>query len=315
MNKTVVWGTSALLVTLALQASAQNYPTRPLRIVTATPGGGNDFLARIIAPALGNALGQQVVVDNRASRQVGGIVARATPDGYTLGVGGGSMQFAPLLQETDYEMLRDFAPLSQLERSPNILVVQPQLKVNTVAELLALGRTKTLQYGTGARGGSLHVAAELFMQATTMKMKRVAYKSTGPVLLAILQGEVQLAFATSGGAMAHVRAGRLKAIGVTTLKPFPLLPDLPTIASQGVPGYELDTIGFIVAPARTPAALVAILNKQIVRIMQQDDVKQRLAAGGSEVVTGTPSELAAKLASDDTKMRALFKKIGLEPGK
>src|SRR2546423_10324322 len=139
------WTAASLLLLASAGAGvahAQDYPTRPIRIVTATPGGGNDYLARIIAPALTAAVGQQVIVDNRASRLVGGIVARATPDGYTLGVGGGTMQFLPLMEKTDYDILTDFAPISQLERSPNVLVVNPSLKVNTVGELIALARSK-----------------------------------------------------------------------------------------------------------------------------------------------------------------------------
>ena len=296
-------------------ATGQDYPVRPVRIVTATPGGGNDYLARIIAPALGNALGQQVIVDNRVSRFVGGIVARATPDGYTLAVGGGTMQFVPLMEKADYDLLNDFAPISQLERSPNVLVVQPSLKVNTVKELIALARAKSgaLFYGTGGSGGSLHLCGEMFMLATNVKLSRVPYKSTGPVLIGLLTNEVQIVFATPGGAMSHIKDGRLKALAVTSAQPFPLIPGVPTLASQGLADFDLDTIGFIVAPARTPPALIKRLNHLVVQIMQQADVKERLAGGGSEAVTGTPAELAAKLKSDDVRMRKLFKHIGLTP--
>ena len=298
-------------------APAQDYPTRPVRIVTATPGGGNDYLARIVAPPLGAALGQQVIVDNRASRLVGGIVARATPDGYTLVVGGGAMQFVPLMEKSDYELLTDFAPIAQLERSPNVLVVHPSLKVNTVKELIALARAKpgALLYGTGGAGGSLHVCGEMFMLATNVRISRVPYKSTGPALLGLLTNEVHMVFATPGGTMSHIKDGRLKALGVTSVHPFPLIPGVPTLASQGLKDYDLDTIGFIMAPARTPTNLIKRLNQLIVQIMQQPDVKERMAGGGSEVVTGTPQELAAKLRSDDERMRRLFKHIGLSPDK
>jgi len=308
----------ALLVVLfafTSSAHAQEYPNRPVRIVTASPGGGNDYLARIVAPPLGTALGQQVIVDNRASRLVGGIVARATPDGYTLLVGGSTTQFVPLMEKSDYEPLTDFAPISQLERSPNVLVVQPSLKVNTVGELVALARAKpgALLYGTGGTGGSLHLAGEMFMLATNVKIARVPYKSTGPALLGLLTNEVHLVFATPGGAMSHVRDGRLKALAVTSVKPFPLIPGVPTLASQGLKDYDLDTIGYIAAPAKTPPSLIRRLNQLIVRIMSQPDVKERLAGGGSEAVAGTPEELAAKLKYDDTRMRKLFKQIGLSP--
>ena len=309
---------SVLLASASVSlAHAQDYPTRPVRIVTASPGGGNDYLARIIAPALSAALGQQVIVDNRVSRLVGGIVARATPDGYTLVVGGGTMQFVPLMEKVDYDLLADFAPISQLERSPNVLVVHPSLKVNTVRELIALARSKpgALLYGTGGAGGSLHLGGEMFMVATSVKISRVPYKSTGPALLGLLTNEVQMVFATAGGVMSHIRDGRLKPLGVTSAQPFPLIPGVPTLASQGLRDYDLDTIGFIMAPARTPVHLVKRLNQHIVKIMQQGDVKERMAGGGSEVVTGTPEQLAAKLKSDDERMRRLFKQIGLSADK
>ena len=316
-----IFRTVAVLLLLASAhagaAGVQDYPTRPIRIVTATPGGGNDYLARIVAPSLGSALGQQVIVDNRPSRFVGGIVARAAPDGYTLVVGGSAMQFLPLSERTDFDVLTDFAPISQLERSPNVLVVNPSLKVGTVSELIALARSKpgTLFYGTGASGASLHLAGEMFMIATNVKISRVPYKSTGPALLGVLTNEVHMVFATPGGAMPHVKDGKLKALGVTSAQPSPLIPGVPTLASQGVRDYELETIGFILAPAKTPAPLIKRLNQHVVQIMQQGDVKVRMAAGGSEVVTGTPAELAAKLKYDDTRMRKLFKDIGLSPDK
>ena len=308
----------ALIIVLfgfATSAHPQEYPIRPVRIVTASPGGGNDYLARIVAPPLGTALGQQVIVDNRASRLIGGIVARATPDGYTLLVGGSTTQFVPLMEKSDYDALTDFAPISQLERSPNVLVVHPSLKVNTVSELVALARAKpgALLYGTGGTGGSLHLGGEMFMLATNVKITRVPYKSTGPALLGLLTNEVHLVFATPGGAMAHIRDGRLKALAVTSVKPFPLIPGVPTLASQGLKDYDLDTIGYIAAPAKTPSSLVRRLNQLIVQIMTAPDVKERLAAGGSEAVTGTPEELAAKLRYDDARMRQLFKQIGLSP--
>jgi tripartite-type tricarboxylate transporter receptor subunit TctC len=306
-----------LLAATAGAADAQDYPTRPVRIVTATPGGGNDFLARIIAPALGSVLGQQVIVDNRASRLVGGIVARASPDGYTLVVGGSTMQFTPLMEKSDYDLLADFAPISQLERSPNVLVVQPSLKVNTVKELVALARAKpgALLYGTGGTGGSLHLGGEMFMMATNVKIFRVPYKSTGPALLGLLTSEVHIVFATAGGAMAHIKDGKLKALGVTSAQPSALIPGVPTLASQGLRDYDLDTIGFIMSPAKTPPHLIKRLNQHVLRIMHEPDVRERLTGGGSEAVTGTPEELAAKLRSDDARMRKLFKQIGLSPDK
>jgi tripartite-type tricarboxylate transporter receptor subunit TctC len=304
----------ALVATAGIEVHAQDkYPTRPVRIVTATPGGGNDFLARMIAPPLGNALGQQIIIDNRPSRLVGGIVARSTPDGYTLVVGGSTMQYTPLMEKIDYNAITDFTPVSLLERSPNVLVVNPALKVNTVSELVAMARAKpgVLNYGTGASGASLHLSGELFMIATNTRMTRVPYKATGPAVLGLLTNEVQLVFATAGAAVPLVRDGKLKALGVTTLEPTPLVPGMPTIAQQGVPGFEVVTIGFMLAPAKTPQPVVRRLNQLIVKLMQQPDVKERLAAGGSDASSSSPEELGRIMREDDARMRKLFKQLGL----
>ena len=304
----------ALVATAGMNVHAQDkYPTRPVRIVTATPGGGNDFLARMIAPPLGTVLGQQIIVDNRPSRLVGGIVARSTPDGYTLVVGGSTMQYTPLMEKIDYNAITDFTPVSLLERSPNVLVVNPALKVNTVSELVAMARAKpgVLNYGTGASGASLHLSGELFMIATNTRMVRVPYKATGPAVLGLLTNEVQLVFATAGAVVPLLKDGKLKALGVTTLEPTPLVPGMPTIAQQGVPGFEVVTIGFMLAPAKTPQPVVRRLNQHIVKLMQQPDVKERLAAGGSDAVSSSPEELGRIMREDDARMRKLFKQLGL----
>jgi tripartite-type tricarboxylate transporter receptor subunit TctC len=304
----------ALVATAGVNVHAQDkYPTRPVRIVTATPGGGNDFLARMVAPPLGNAIGQQIIVDNRPSRLVGGIAARSTPDGYTLVVGGSTMQYSPLMEKMDYNAITDFTPVSLLERSPNVLVVTSALKVNNVSELVAMARAKpgVLNYGTGVSGASLHLAGELFMRATNTKLVRVPYKATGPAVLGLLTNEVQLVFATAGAVVPLLKDGKLKALGVTTAEPTPLVPGIPTIAQQGVPGFELVTIGFILAPAKTPQPVVRLLNQHIVKLMQRPDVKERLAAGGSEATSSSPEELGRIMREDDARMRKLFKELGL----
>jgi tripartite-type tricarboxylate transporter receptor subunit TctC len=312
-------GRTAVLLALVAAAGVNaahaqdKYPSRPVRIVTSTPGGGNDFLARIVAPPLASALGQQVIVDNRASRLVGGIAARSTPDGYTLVVGGSTMQYTPLMEKIDYNAITDFTPVSLLERSPNVLVVSPSLKVNTVSELVAMARAKpgVLNYGTGASGASLHLSGELFMLATNTKLARIPYKATGPAILGLLTGEVQMVFATAGAVVPLLKDGKLKALGVTTAKPTPLVPGVPTIAQQGVPGFEVVTIGFMLAPAKTPPAIVRLLNQHIVKFMQQPDVKNRLEGGGSEALSSSPEELGRIMREDDARMRKLFKQLGL----
>ena len=305
----------ALVAAIGMDAvhAQDKYPSRPVRIVTSTPGGGNDFLARIVAPSLATALGQQVIVDNRASRLVGGTAARATPDGYTLVVGGSTMQYTPLMEKIDYNAITDFTPVSLLERSPNVLVVSPALKVNTVSELVAMARAKpgVLNYGTGASGASLHLSGELFMLATNTKLARVPYKATGPAILGLLTNEVHMVFATAGAVVPLLKDGKLKALGVTTAKPTPLVPGVPTIAQQGVPGFEVVTIGFMLAPAKTPQPIVRLLNQHVVKLMGQPDVKNRLEGGGSEALSSSPEELGRIMREDDARMRKLFKQLGL----
>jgi len=215
----------------------------------------------------------------------------------------------------DYDLIKDFAPISQLERSPNVLVVHPSFKATTLNDLIAMAKAKpkSLRYGTGGTGGSLHLGGEMFMVATGTQLTRVPYKSTGPALLALLANETHMVFATAGGAMGHIRSGRLRAIGVTSAKPFSLIPDIPTLAAQGLKDYDLDTIGFIAAPSKTSPAIIRVLNQHIVKIMQMPDVKQKLAAGGSEAVSSTPEEIAAYLKADDAKIRKLVQSIGLKP--
>ena len=168
---------------------------------------------------------------------------------------------------------------------------------------------------TSGSGASLHVAGEMFILATNVRISRVPYKSTGPALLGLLTNEVHMVFATPGGALSHIKDGRLKALAVTSAQPSPLIPGVPTLASQGLKDYDLDTIGFIMAPAKTPPHLIRRLNGHVVQIMSQPDVKERMAGGGSEVVTVTPEQLAAKLRYDDSRMRKLFRQIGLTPDK
>jgi tripartite-type tricarboxylate transporter receptor subunit TctC len=284
-----------------------------VRILTAEPGGGNDFLARIVATPLSQALSQSVVVDNRASRLVGSLGAIATPDGYTLVIGGGTFQSIPITEIADYDPVKSFAGISQLERSPTVLVVHPALNVNSVKELIAVAKGKPgqLNYGSGGTGGSLHIAAETFKLLTGTNIVRVPYKSTGPALIGLLGNEVQLVFSTTGGAAPHIKSGKLKALAVTSKEPTSLVPGIPTMAQAGVPGVEVESIGFILAPRNTPQPIIRRLNSEIVRIMAQPQVKEQMRAGGSEAVSSTPEQITAQLAADDARLRKVYAAIGL----
>jgi tripartite-type tricarboxylate transporter receptor subunit TctC len=293
--------------------SSQEFPNKPIRIVAAEPGGGNDFLSRVIQPGLISGLGQQVIIDNRPSRLTGGIVADAPPDGYTVLVAGSTFLFTPLLEKATYDPIKSFAPVSQLERSPNVLVVNPSLPVKSVKELIAYAQSKPgqLNYGSGTSGGSLHLAAEMFQRMTGTKMVRIPFKSTGPALVGLLSNEVQVVFSTAGGATAHIKSGKLRALAVTSAQPTALIPGVPTVASAGLPGFELETIGFMLAPAKTPAPVVNRLNQEVQKVLSQPDVKEKLLAGGSEAMGSTPAELGAKLKSEVARMAKLFKELGL----
>ncbi len=220
-------------------ALAQNYPSRPIRIVSSEAGGGTDFTARTLANALTANWGQQVVVESRASAVMGELVANAAPDGYTLLVGGNSVWIGPLLQNMPYDPLRDLAPVILAVSSPNILVVHPALPVRSVRELIALAKAHPgeLNYATSGTGSSTHLAGELFKSMTGVDITRVNYKGSGQVFNDLLGGHVQLMFGTGGAVSPHIKSGRLRALAVTTGTRSALFPLLPTLSST-VPGFE-----------------------------------------------------------------------------
>jgi tripartite-type tricarboxylate transporter receptor subunit TctC len=307
---------AGMTVAATSEVSAQAYPARPVRMVTAPIGGGNDFVARMIAQALGPRLGQQLVVDNRPTTVVPEIVAKAPADGYTLITIGSALWLAPFMQENmGYDPVKDFAPISLSGRSVNLLVVHPSLGVNSVKELIALGRSKPgqINYATGATGTSNHLAAELFKFMAKVDMVRIAYKGSGPAVNDLLSGQVQLMFPTTGAGLGHVRAGRLRALGVTSRERSPLAPGLPTVAESGLPGYESLVIYALLAPAKTPAAIVARLHAELAEGLKTPAIAERMFNSGIEVVASSPSELAKTMAAEmehlgklikDTRMRS-----------
>ncbi|HEX2825095.1 MAG TPA: tripartite tricarboxylate transporter substrate binding protein [Burkholderiales bacterium] len=302
---------------IALPCFAQTYPAKPIRIVTAEPGGGNDFTARTIGQAIGGRLGQPWVVDNRGG--AGGliaaeIVARAPADGYTLLVYAGNIWTIPLLQpNVRYDPLRDFAPISWAARSPNTLVVHPSLLVKSVQELIALARAKpgALSYGSGGTGASTHFAAELFKSMTRTDILRVTYRGNGPALTDLVAGNIQVMFSPTGAATPHVKSGRVRAIAVTSIEPTPLAPGLPTIASAGLPGYESIQIYGVYAPAKTAEAIVRRLNEAVVAVVGVSEVRERFLNSGMEPVGSTPAELASAMKTDMARLARLVKEAGI----
>lgn len=295
-------------------ASSQPYPNKPIRIVTTQVGGGGDVLARIIQPDLASGLDQPVVIDNRTSGIIpGSIVAKALPDGYTLLFSSGILWIGALMQEPPYDPVRDFSPITAITSSPNILVVQPSLGVTSVKELIALAKAKpgTLNFSSAGAGGSTHLAAEMFKTMTGVNIVRIFYKGAGAANSALLSGEVQLEFASPGGVVPLIKAGRLRALAVTSARRSKLYPDLPTIAEAGLPGYEWVTINGVLAPSAVPETITDKLHREIVRVINQPKIKNKLFSLGLETIGNSPKEFAAVIKSDTAKWAKVIKDAGL----
>ena len=294
----------------ASTGSEQAYPNKPIRIVTGGAGGSVDFVVRMLAQGLTANVGQQVIVDNRPPGVIPGvIVSQAPPDGYTLLFAGATLWIGSLLQKTPYDSLKDFSPITLTNKQPNVLVVHPSVAINSVRDLIAMAKSKpgALNYASGGNGSSTHLAAEVFKDMAGVNIVRIAYKGGGPALIDLLSGQVHMSFANAGPVMAHVKAGRLRALAVTSAKPSALAADLPTVAASGVPGYEAAAIVDMFAPAKTPDAVVVRLNRELVRVLNQADVKERFLASGGEAVGSTPQELTDVMKSEIARLGKLVK--------
>jgi len=293
-------------------ANAAEYPVKPLRIVTSEAGGGNDVPARIVAQGLTLALGQQVVIENRPSGVVPAeIVAKAAPNGYTLLFYNNALWTAPLIQATPYDMLRDFTPVSAVARAVNVLVVNSALPAKSVADLIALAKTKPggLNYGSSGTGASNHLAAEMFRTMAQIEIVRVNYKGAGPALTALIAGELQLMFPSAGAATPHVRAGRVKALAVTSAAPSALFPGLPAIAAT-LPGYESLAIYGLFAPAGTPPAIIVRLNTVVAQFLARADIQERFAAAGMDAAASTPGQLSASVQTEVARIGKVIRAAG-----
>jgi tripartite-type tricarboxylate transporter receptor subunit TctC len=297
----------ALLSALA-PAGAQEYPSRPIRMVVPfAPGGGSDISGRVLAEGLGKSLGQQVVVDNRpgAGSTIGtDIVTKATPDGYTMLLGNISLAFnAALYKKLPYKAVRDLIPVSLVVQQPNILVNHPSLPAKTLKEFITLARSSPgkFTFASAGLGSGTHLAMELLNMSLNIKMIHVPYKGTGPALTAVLGNEVTVFMSTFASALPHVKAGRLHTFGVTTAKRAPALPDVPTIAEAGVPGFNYGTWYGLLVPAGTPRAIVDKLNKVAVAQLHSAELRQRYESQGMEPIPSTSAEFTAKLKSETEK--------------
>ncbi len=301
------------LIAFMQSASAQNYPNKPIRLIASGVGGSADMVARLIAAGISVPLEQQVVVDNRASGVTQEVVATAAPDGYTLLMTSSSHWLLPLMRNVSYDPVKDFAPITITAVIPNVLVVHPSLPVKTAKDLIALAKAKpgTLNYGTTGTGTSNHLAAELFKAMAGINMVRINYKSTSSALNDLMGGQLHLAFNTTGSVGPYVRSGRLRAIAVTGSRPSAAYPDLPTVAASGLPGYESTATQAMFAPARTPAAVVNLLNREIVKVLNQPESRARILSTGVEVVASSPDELDSVMKAEMARMGKVIKDAGI----
>ena len=318
MIKTFFFAT-ALLGLAAPAVIAQPYPSKPIRlIVPYPPGGPTDFVGRLVGPKLAQRVGQQVVVDNRpgAGTIIGSeLVARATPDGYTLlfGTGGGTFLTPLILPNVPFDPLRDFAPVAMLVMSPQVLVTHPSVAAGSVKELvaLALARPGALNFASVGTGTSPHLGGELFQALTGTSMVHVPYKGTGPAMTDLIAGHVHVMFTSMPSVMPHVTAGRLRLLGTGGTHRSANIPDTPLIADT-VPGFELVTWYGIFAPARTPGAIVKRLNAEIAKVLADAEIQEKFGAQGLEIVIMTPVELKRHTEQETIRWARVVKTAGMK---
>lgn len=305
MNTTFTKVAAALVFcTAAGSALAQAYPSKPIRLVVGfPPGGGTDVVARIVGAKLQDALGQPVIIENKAGGS--GIiatefVARSAPDGYTLIVGGSNaMAVNPVLYaKLSYDPLKDFIPITNLTQSPIVVAVHPSVPANSVRELIAYVKANPGKINFSSANVQTQLVGEMFSQKTGARIIYVPYKGGGPAISAAVTGEVSMTIMDSGSLATQVKGGRLRALAVTTTTRASAMPDLPTMEESGVPGFDIGTWFGLFAPAGTPSAIVSKLNAAVVGVLNQPDTRERLAAVGVEPAGGTPEEFAARIRSD-----------------
>ena len=296
-------------------ASGQDYPTRPVRIVTAPAGGGNDFSARLVARGISGPLRQQVIVDNRPTVLAPEIVAKAAPDGYTMLLNGSTHWIGPFVERVSYDPLKDFAPVTMVDRTPVILVVHPSLPVKSVKQLITLAKSRPgeLNFSSGAPGTSNYLGGVLFNHYAGVDTVRIPYKGAAPAMTAVMSGETQIMFASPGGSMPHVKSGRLRALAVGSEKPSELAPGLPTIAESGVRGYVCETLHAVFFPAGTPPAIVTRVHQEIDRYLRSPEGRSQFLNGGVEAVSSTPAQLTATMKSEMATIGKVLKAAGVTP--
>jgi len=313
----------ALLTAVAVLAStacpAQKYPDRPVRVLVPFPAaGGTDILARLFLQKVSERLGANFVIDNRAG--AGGtigteIVAKAPPDGYTILVCSSSHTINPsVYKKLGYDPIRDFAPVTMLASGPGLLVVHPSVPARNVKELIAFAKSKPGQliYASAGNGTPPHLAAELFKSMAGIDMVHIPYKGNVPAFVDLISGAVQVSFPTITSGLPQVRAGKLRGLGVTSKERSSVMPEVPTIAESGLPGYESTTWYGMLAPAGTPATIVRTLHDQMVAVLKLEDIREKLLVQGLEPVGNTPAEFSSIIASELTKWRKVVAAAGMK---
>lgn len=316
MKKTAAALAAALALVAPAASLAQAFPAKPIRlVVTYPPGGGADLMARLIAPKMGEALGQPVVVENKpgASGQIGaGEVARAAPDGYTIMLDASSFAVNPsLYSKLPYDPAKAFQPLAVLALYPNVLVVTPSFPPKDVRELVALAKSKpgTVAFASSGNGSAQHLAGELFKQRAGVDMTHIPYKGGGPALNDVIGGQVPVFFANLASGLAHVKGGKLRAMAVTGARRASSLPEIPTMAEAGIPGYEVYEWNALFAPAGTPAPVVEKLAAAIAKALQSPEVRERVASLGGDLAGYGPKE-AEKFVREQTELWGKVVKAG-----
>ena len=304
----------AMMILGAGLVLSQEYPTKPIRIFTGGAGGGNDVTSRILAEGISGPLGQPIIIENRAFFVATEAVAKAAPDGYSIQVVGASLWTYPLFNKVNYDVLRDFAPITAISRDVFVLSVHPAFPVKSVKELIALAKAKPgqIDFATAGTGGVPHLAGELFNIMAGVKMVAVNYKGSPQIAAALLSGEVQLTFSDVNLQAPHVKTGKLRALAVTSVTPSALVPGLPTIAASGVPGYEAIGMTVFLTTAKTSAAIVNRLNQEAVRFLNRPEIKEKFLNIGTEIGTSTPEQLAQTIKSDITKWGKVIKDAGVK---
>lgn len=308
---------AALLLSLfVLPAVAQQYPSKPVRIIVPfAPGGGSDFIARFMAQRLTESLGSQVIVENKPG--AGGVLGieqgiKAPADGYTLTLIASSYTVNPSIYKLNFDPVTDITPIIQMSQGPLLVVVNPALPVKNIKELIALAKSKPgeVTFASSGQGSVIHLATELFDTVAGVKMNHIPYKGTGPALTDTLAGQTNVFFSSTANAMPHVKAGKLRAIAVTTAKRIPALPDVPTVAESGVPGYDVVLWHGLIGPKGLPRAVVDRINGEVTKSLKLKETAEQLQNDGVAPAGGTPEQFAAQIKREI----GVWKKVAADAG-